>query len=513
MTKIARLLYIQYVLASHGVDEIVFLIPVLSPLRFLSFLNPWNWRRKQGTRGERLRKSFEQLGPIFVKFGQMLSTRVDLLPADIAQELALLQDKVPPFSGKKVKKILEKTYKRPLDKIFKNFDLKPLASASVAQVHAATLWNDRDVVVKILRPGVEKTITRDVGLLCTLAILVEKISPRMRQFKPTEMVKEFEKSLQNELDLRKEAANASQLRRNFLRSNLLYIPEVHWEFTEPNVLVLERIYGTPISHVEKFKTEHVNFKALAEKGVEIFFTQVFQHNFFHADMHPGNIFINHDDPENPKYLVVDFGIVGSLSARDQRYLAENMLAFFRRDYRRVAELHIESGWVPPDVNLIEFESAIRTVCEPAFEKPLKDISFATILLQLMQAAQCFHIEIQPQLILLQKTLLNIEGLGRQLYPDLDLWITAKPFLERWVRKQLSFQGVIQKIQKNLPYWLEKLPDIPQLLYDNLNAGARREFIRIKEEDKKQTRWVGVWSFLAGGIITVIAILIFNHVHF
>jgi ubiquinone biosynthesis protein len=400
----------------------------------------------------------------------MLSTRRDLLPDDVAQELAKLQDRVPPFPGIEARAIVEKSLNKPVTELFEHFDEQPHASASIAQVHLARLLNGQDVVVKVVRPGIHKTIARDIGLLYVVAELAERYWREGRRLRPREVVAEYEKTILDELDLLREAANASQLRRNFQDSPLLYVPEVYWPFCRRQVMVMERIYGTPISDVAELKRQGVDLAKLAERGVEIFFTQVFSHSFFHADMHPGNIFVS---PEG-RYIAVDFGIMGTLSPVDQRYLAENFVAFFKRDYRRVAELHVQSGWVPAGTRVEEFESAIRTVCEPIFERPLKDISFGQLLLRLFQTARRFHMEVQPQLVLLQKTLLNIEGLGRELYPDLDLWQTAKPFLERWMSEQIGVRAFFQGLGREAPRWAERLPQVPALLYDVLRRAEQGE---------------------------------------
>ncbi len=482
VTKFFRLFYINYILARYGIDEIVLATRWFAPLRFLAYFNPFYYRNRTRPHGERIRLALEKLGPIFVKFGQMLSTRRDLLPLEIANELAKLQDRVPPFSNHLAKKIIEQVYGGELENIFYDFHMKPLASASIAQVHTAKLVsNHKNVIVKILRPGIKRIIKRDVSLLYSFASLLEKfwrIGPRLR---PREVVAEFERCLLDELDFMREAANASQLRRNFHHSPELYVPEVYWPYIKKNVLVMEQIHGIPISNLDELNRAGVNLKKLAERGVEIFFTQVFRDCFFHADMHPGNIFVATDNPQEPQYIAVDFGIIGTLSPSDQRYLAENFLAFFKRDYRRVAELHIESGWVPYDTRIEEFESAIRTVCEPIFEKPLKDISCGQVLLNLFQTARRFHMEVQPQLVLLQKTLINIEGLGRQLYPDLDLWSTAKPFLERWLRKQIGIRAALRKVRDQAPFWLEKLPEMPDLFYDAAH------FLRELKQERQLTR--------------------------
>jgi ubiquinone biosynthesis protein len=448
----------------HGLDEVVLATHLFRPVGFLAYLSPWRWfREKDVPRAVRIRRVLEDLGPIFVKFGQLLSTRRDLLPDDIATELARLQDRVPSFPGDQARAIVEKAYKKPLSELFASFDVEPLASASIAQVHAAQLLSGENVVVKIVRPGIESTIRSDLELLYTLADLAERYWKEAKRLRPLEVVSEYEKTILDELDLMREAASASQLKRNFEDSSLLYIPEVHWPLTRANVMVMERISGTPISDTRRLLRIGVDLKQLAENGVEIFFTQVFMHNFFHADMHPGNIFVS---PQG-QYIAVDFGIMGTLSPEDQRYLAGNFLAFFHRDYRKVAELHVESGWVPAGTRIDEFESAIRTVCEPIFDRPLRDISFGHLLLRLFQTARRFNMQVQPQLVLLQKTLLNIEGLGRQLYPELDLWQTAKPFLERWMSEQLGVRSLVKSLKDNSTFWTEKFPEMPQLLYDAL----------------------------------------------
>lgn len=473
--RLIRLFHIYFILVRYRVDEVLF------PFRWFYFFRLFYFFRvskKNMARGERIRLALEKLGPIFIKAGQLLSTRRDLLPEDIADELAKLQDQVPPFSGDLAKKMIETALQTPIETVFSEFDTQALASASIAQVHAGKLVDGRRIVVKVLRPHVKKIIERDLDLFFMLAKLVERYSKTARQFKPQDIVSEIASTLRDEMDFLREGANASQLRRNFKYSPLLYIPEMHWAYSRENILVMERIDGIPINDIATLKKSGVNLKKLAERGIEIFFTQVFRDSFFHADMHPGNIFVSIKDKENPQYQMVDFGIVGSLGTKDQRYLAENMLAFFKRDYRRVAELHIASGWLSPHTRIDQFESAIRAVCEPIFERPLKDISFGQLLLRLFQAARRFHINIQPQLILLQKTLLNIEGLGRQLYPDLDLWNTATPFLERWLKKQVGFKALLRRIRDNIPYWSEKLPDIPELIYDIMS-----EIRRVQEQQK------------------------------
>lgn len=467
ITRLTRLIQISFTLFRYGLDELVLSLHLFRPLRFLIYFNPYRISNREKPIGERIRSALEELGPIFVKFGQALSTRRDFIPEAIADELAKLQDRVPSFSGEQARTIIETACNKPISEIFSEFDLIPLASASVAQVHAAKLLTGQIVVAKVLRPGINKRIIKDVDLLYAIADLATHYWKPAKRLKPREVVAEFEACLKDELDLLREAASASQLRRNFLHSDLLYVPKIYWQYTHPDVLVMERIYGISISDIPALKKQGINLKKLAERGVEIFFTQVFRDCFFHADMHPGNIFVSPEKKDSPQYLGVDFGIMGSLSPEDQRYLAENLVAFFKRDYRRVAQLHVESGWVAPNTRINEFEAAIRTVCEPIFERPLKEISFGQLLLRLFQTARRFNMEVQPQLVLLQKTLFNVEGLGRQLYPDLDLWSTAKPFLERWLKKQLGPRAFIRKLREYLPYWAEKLPEIPDLFYQTL----------------------------------------------
>ena len=487
--QILRLAYINVVLVRHGLDEIVLNTHLLRPVRFLLYLLPWNWvRGTQSPRAVRLRRTLEDLGPIFIKFGQILSTRRDLLPEDIADEFASLQDRVPPFPGEAAAGIVRDAIGRPVEEIFSEFTREPLASASIAQVHAARLKDGREVVVKVVRPGIRKVIQRDVSLLHLVADLAHRYWPDARRLHPRDIVNEYEKTILDELDLLREAASASQLRRNFEGSDLLYVPEVHWEYTRREVMVMERVSGIPISNVDALLDAGINLCALAERGVEIFFTQLVRHNFFHADMHPGNIFVDREHPERPRYIAVDFGIMGSLSEQDKRYLAENFLAFFNRDYRRVAELHVESKWVPPDTRIDEFEAAIRSVCEPIFDRPLKEISFGRVLVRLFQTARRFHMEVQPQLVLLQKTLLNIEGVGRQLYPDLDLWETAKPFLDRWMREQLGARALLREIKRQAPKWGQTLPALPGLVYETLKLARSGEIeVRIRSEEIDQLR--------------------------
>ncbi len=470
-----RLLTIHRVLVRYGLDDYVRATHLYRPLRFIFWLSPWTWfSRRRGSRGERLRRALEDLGPVFVKFGQVVSTRRDLLPPDIADELAMLQDRVPPFDGALARARIEASLGRPVGELFGSFDAAPLAAASIAQVHAATLADGRDVVVKVLRPGMREAIDRDLEVLHALAGFAEEYWPESRRLSPREVVVEYEKTILNELDLMREAGNASQLKRNFAGSALLHVPEVYWNLCRSDVMVMERIRGIQISEVTRLRELGTDIRKLAENGVEIFFTQVFRHNFFHADMHPGNIFVDVSDPKNPRYAAVDFGIIGTLDPRDQLYLAGNFLAFFERDYRKVAVLHLESGWVPAGTRVDELESAVRTVCEPIFDKPLKDISFGIVLLHLFEIARRYRMQVQPQLILLQKTLLNIEGLGRELYPELDLWKTALPILRDWMRERASPRSVLSSMREHWPDVAEALKVLPVI--------ARRAIRRAYDDE-------------------------------
>jgi ubiquinone biosynthesis protein len=476
-----RMLAIQRALVRHGLDEVVWRAHLLRPIAWVRRLLPRG--NSKEPLGERLRLALEELGPIFVKFGQMLSVRPDLLDPEVAQELTKLQDQVPPFPGEQAVATLERAFGRKVDDLFAEFERTPLAAASIAQVHAAKLRDGQAVVVKVLRPNVAALISRDVEVLYAIARLAEAYWPEARRLHPREIVAEFEKTLGNELDLMREAANAAQLKRNFAGSDLLHVPEVHWDYCRPNVLTLERIFGIQIDDMAALHAAGADIRRLAENGVEIFFTQVFRHNFFHADMHPGNIFIDVTNPLAPKYVAVDFGIVGTLDARDQHYLSENFLAFFKRDYRRVAALHIDSGWVPAGTRLDELEAAVRSVCEPIFNKPLKDISFGLVLLRLFQTARRFNMEVQPQLVLLQKTLLQIEGLGRQLYPELDLWKTAKPVLEGWMRQRRDPRNQLKQLIAAWPEISEDLSLLPRILHrairlaDGEDADEQRALVR------------------------------------
>jgi ubiquinone biosynthesis protein len=464
-----RLFSINRVLTRHGLDELIFRTSLFRVMRYLAFLSPGTLaRRTHEPMGVRIRRTLEELGPIFIKFGQALSTRRDLLPEDIADELAKLQDDVPPFAGSDARKIIEKELGKSIEESFSSFDETPLASASVAQVHTAHLPDGQEVVIKVLRPGVEKRIRRDIAMLYQLARMAELFRKEAKRLRPVELVAEFERTILDELDLVREGANASELRRNFENSKILYIPLVHWDWTRQRVLVMERIHGIPIGDMGRLRAEGVDFRLLAERGVEIFFTQVLRDNFFHADMHPGNIFATNES----SYIAVDFGIVGSLTDEDQHYLASNLLAFFNRDYRRVAELHIESGWIGRDSRVDQLESAIRTVCEPIFEKPISEISYGHLLLRLFQTARQFDAQVQPQLLLFQKTLLNIEGLGRELYPGLDLWKTAKPYLEKWFADQVGPKAAFNYVKKQAPEWARQIPEIPELAYRLLHNAAK-----------------------------------------
>ena len=509
-----RLIGIQRVLVRHGLDELIQATHFLRPLRFVFALFPKS-KAADKPLGVRIRVALEELGPIFVKFGQALSTRRDLLPPDIADELAKLQDRVPPFPGSEALAVIEGAYGESVDSAFANFESEPLAAASIAQVHAATMTDGADVIVKVLRPGVRERIEQDVDVLFAIAGLADRYWSESRRLRPLEVVAEYEKTVLDELDLMREAANAAQLKRNFEGSDLLYVPEVYFDYCRKEVMVQERIYGVPISDMQALTAANTNIKALAENGVEIFFTQVFRHNFFHADMHPGNIFVQIDDPEHPKYAAVDFGIVGTLTDIDQHYLAENFLAFFERDYYKIAKLHVDSGWVPADTRIDELETAVRTVCEPIFNKPMAEISFAQVLIRLFETARRFDMEVQPQLILLQKTLLNIEGLGRQLYPQLDLWETAYPVLRRWMDEQVGGRAMIDSIRDNMPQLREALRELPsalRALSDQAANGSLSMRIRsteleaMREQQQRQERQrflLGTGgTAMLGGIITL-----------
>ncbi len=509
MRHFLRLLRISHVALWYGFDQFALeRLPILKRSVALLFF----WRDLSAPRSVRLRQALEALGPIFVKFGQVLSTRRDLLPADIADELARLQDRVPPFGPERVRATLERVYGRPVESVFVEFDLVAAASASVAQVHFARLANpdgtSREVAVKILRPGIAAVIAHDMGLLRAAAGLVERLFADGRRLRPLEVVAEFERHLGDELDLMREAANCSQLRRNFSGSALLLVPEVYWDWCRTEVMVMERMHGIPVSQVERLREAGINIEQLARHGVEIFFTQVFRDGFFHADMHPGNVQVATEAPLTGRYIALDFGIMGTLSDSDKQYLAINFIAFFRRDYRRVATAHLESGWVPPDTRVDELESAIRAVCEPVIGKPLKDISLGVVLLQLFRASRRFNVKIQPQLVLLQKTLLNVEGLGRQLYPDLDLWSTAKPYLERWMERQIGPEAVLRRLEQEAPYWVDLLPKLPRLVDGWLAREEIRDTaVQIEAERLRRALLAARRTLVAVTITAVLALLV------
>jgi ubiquinone biosynthesis protein len=471
MKHLLRLAFIVVTVLRFGLDEValsVFPQPWVRLLVRLATLG----RKLDRPRGERLRQGLERLGPIFVKFGQVLSTRRDLIPLDVADELARLQDRVPPFPAEQSRALIEKAFGRPIDAVFARFDAEPVASASIAQVHFAELKDGREVAVKVLRPGMRDVIEQDLALLHTIAAWVDRLSADGRRLKPREVVAEFDGYLHDELDLVREAANGTQLRRNMDGLGLVLIPEMVWELCTESVIVMQRMRGVPIGQTERLREAGVDFKKLSRDGVTIFFTQVFRDGFFHADMHPGNIMVSLEPATFGRYIALDFGIIGTLTETDKEYLAYNFIAFFRRDYKRVAELHIESGWVPPDTRVGDLEGAIRAVCEPQFDRPLKDISLGQVLLRLFQTSRRFNVEIQPQLVLLQKTLLNIEGLGRQLDPDLDLWTTAKPFLERWMNEQVGWRGLLGRLEREAPRYVQLLPALPRLLHDTLRERSQ-----------------------------------------
>ena len=479
-----RLLRIVRVLVRHGLDEFVFSLSLLRPYRFVLWLFPGFWFRERSVdRGQRLREALEELGPVFVKFGQALSTRPDLIPPDIAAELTRLQDDVSPFPGELAKTVVERSLQAPLFEHFESFDLEPLASASVAQVHCATLKDGSEVVVKVLRPGIETVIDQDLALLYQIARLAERHWPPAKRLRPLEVVADYDKTVHDELDMMREGANASQLRSNFPDSQMIYVPKVYWEHSRREVLVMERIEGIPIRDIDAIKEAGVDLRKLAHNGVEIFFTQAFRDGFFHADMHPGNIFVGKDG----QYRAVDFGIMGTLGESDKQYLAENLLAFFNRDYRAVALAHLRAGWVPATTRVDEFEAAVRTVCEPIFARPISEISFGHLVVRLFQVARRFDMPVQPQLVLLQKTLLNIEGLGRQLYPDLDLWETAKPYLERWMRDQIGPRAFIKTLRRELPAVLPLLPELPGLMHELLRRQRDGElYFRTEDNAERES---------------------------
>jgi ubiquinone biosynthesis protein len=473
VSRLLRLSKILRVVGRYRLDEFIDRERLPTLPRYALGLSPWRLQKTPDLpRGVRLRLALEELGPVFIKFGQMLSTRRDLLPDDIADELAKLQDDVPPFPEQQSIAIIEKALGKPVNELFASFESTPMASASVAQVHGAVLHDGKEAVVKVVRPDIEPIIRQDLALLFTLARLAEKYLPQGWRLRPVEVVSDYKLVILDELDLGREAANGCQLRRNFENSKLVYIPEVYWDYTCRNVLTMERISGIPVTDMEALRAKGTDLKLLGERGVEIFFTQVFRDSFFHADMHPGNIFVDVTDPADPTYIAVDCAIVGSLSEADQYYLGRNLLGIFRRDYREVAQLHVECGWVPPHTRVQDFESAMRAVCEPIFERPISEISFGQLLIYLFQTASRFDMEVQPSLVLLQKTLLNIEGLGRQLYPELNLWDTAQPFLEEWVQQRYSPQTILKKLQRQAPSWLEQLPQLPEAVLESLQQSRQ-----------------------------------------
>ncbi len=513
LRQFARLMRIVLTLLRFGVDDIA-LSGFRQPwVRLLSRLASTG-RRYDQSRGQRLRMALERLGPIFVKFGPVLSTRRDLVPADIADELSKLQDRVPPFPSAQSVAMIERGLGRPVGELFAEFDPVPVASASIAQVHFATLRDGREVAVKVLRPGMLRAIEDDLALLHRLAAWVERLSGDGKRLKPREVVAEFDMYLHDELDLLREAANAAQLRRNMQGMDIILIPEMMWDYCRDSVIVMERMKGVPISQMARLQESGVDIRKLARDGVTIFFTQVFRDGFFHADMHPGNIMVSVEPATLGRYIALDFGIIGTLTEVDKDYLAQNFIAFFRRDYKRVAELHIESGWVPADTRVNELEGAIRAVCEPHFDRPLKDISLGQVLMRLFQTSRRFNVEIQPQLVLLQKTLLNVEGLGRQLDPELDLWSTAKPFLERWMNEQIGWRGFLAALKTEAPRYAHILPELPRLVHQSLSRGAGASRETILEEMLAQQRrthrvlLAAVWG-LAGFSVAVLGVLVWH----
>lgn len=515
ISRLSRLLTIERVMVKYGLETLFLEDTKLDWMRHAFVLSPTRWlsdETRKLPRGERIRLALEELGPVFVKLGQMLSTRRDLLPDDIGDELALLQDQVQPFSDELAKTTIEAALGNSVESLFAEFESSPMASASVAQVHGAVLHDGSSVVVKVLRPGIERMINRDISLMYMLADMAAFTFADGKRLRPRDVVVEYDHTIHNELNLVNEASNAMVFRSNFKDSDILYIPEIYWDYTRANVLVMERISGIPIRDVDAMHAINMDMKKLAEHAVEIFYTQLFSHNYFHADMHPGNIFVSPDNPAYPKFLSVDFGIVGSLTDEDLTYLGENMLAFFRSDFRRVAQLHVDSGWVPPNTRVSEFEAAVRSVCGPIFEKPLAEISFGAVLLQLFQTARRFEMEVQPQLVLLQKTLLNIEGLGRQLYPELDLWATGKPYLEKWVMERRGPKALVNKFVEQAPMILDVMPHMPMLVHDYMKSqkemassstGAYSNGVRRSStSDSRPMRFV-----LAGGSLMVSASLI------
>ncbi|HEY1395561.1 ubiquinone biosynthesis regulatory protein kinase UbiB [Roseateles sp.] len=513
MRYLSRLLVIVWTLYRHGLDELALSTLKRRRFRFLRRLITVG-RAWDQPRGARLRLALERLGPIFVKFGQLLSTRRDLVPPDMIEELSRLQDNVPPFPAELSRELIERAFGRRIEELFATFDAEPVASASIAQVHFATLHDGREVAVKVLRPGMLDIIEDDLALMRTLAGWVERFSADGRRLKPREVVGEFNTYLHDELDLVREAANAAQLRRNMQDLQLVMVPEMIWELCRSEVIVMERMRGVPISQLERLREAGVDIRKLARDGVTIFFTQVFRDGFFHADMHPGNIQVSLDAHTFGRYIALDFGIIGTLTEVDKDYLAQNFIAFFRRDYKRVAELHIESGWVPPETRVDELEGAVRTVCEPHFDKPLKDISLGQVLMRLFQISRRFNVEIQPQLVLLQKTLLNIEGLGRQLDPELDLWATAKPFLERWMDEQIGWRAFLRQLKKEAPRFAQMVPEFPRLMHEVLRQRAEDGHADLTRQllvEQRRTNHLlqallwGVGGFMLALVVTQLAL--------
>jgi len=517
VSHLPRLNKVLNIVAKYRLDEFLKgqrgyrrLCLILLPYRAVRLFS----RHEQDNKNRRLRKAMEELGPIYIKFGQLLSTRRDFIDIDLADELQSLQDNVPPFSSPTIDSIIETSLGRSVDSVFSELERTPFASASVAQVHRATLLNNDEVVVKVIRPGIDKTVAADLKLLKWLARQIESRTDIGKRLRPIEVVNDYQKIIFDELDLQSEAANTSQLKRNFENSAVLYVPKIYWDFSTKDMLVMERIHGIPVADIDALAAQETDFKKLAETGLEIFFTQVFEHNFFHADMHPGNIFVSKENPQNPQYIAIDCAIIGSLTADDQEYLAKNLLAIFKRDYRKVAELHVACGWVPRHTKIHEFESAIRSVCEPIFEKPLKDISFGQLLVQLFRTAGRFDMEVQPSLVLLQKTLLNVEGLGRQLYPELDLWQTALPYLENWNAKRLNPFKLLSRIQENIPNWIDQLPQLPQLLIDaatqssqlsEINEALRQQqaaSAKQMERQSRRSRNAGIFALIAAAVTII-----------
>jgi ubiquinone biosynthesis protein len=489
LRQFGRMLKISAILSRYQLDEFLEATHLYRPMRLVRFFTPWGGADiADKPRGERLRMALNEMGPIYVKFGQIISTRRDLVAPDIADELALLQDQVPPFPGDEAQAIVEQALKKPVSELFSTFDLEPLASASIAQVHGATLPDGREVVVKVVRPGIRRLIRRDIDLLMAIARLAEKYWEGGARVRPPEFVREFETFVFDELDMNREAANASALRKNFEGSSELYIPEIYWPYCKEHVLVMERVSGVPISDIKGLRKAGVNLERLAKMGIRVFYTQVFRDNLFHADMHPGNILVDVSDPENASYIALDFGIVASLTPRDLYYISENFQALFNRDYFRVAHLHVEAGWIPHDTRLDELEASVRAVGEPVFSRPLNEISFGELMLKLFQVAYRFKLDIQPQLIMLQKTLLNIEGLGRELYPDLDVMATSKPELERILREKHGFDHAAKDLRERLPGWLSQAPDMPGLLYDYLKQATEGNLVsRVDPRDLARFR--------------------------